>query len=299
MMKLFAGSSSIELAEEIANNLKIKISASEFERFSDRECIVRIKEEIKGETIYLLQSTCNPVNETLMELLIMADACLNNGAHKVHGILPYYGYSRQDRITVPGEPITTKLIAKLIEASGISSVTTMDIHSKATSESFNIPFNDLHFTDTLTKYLESKIKKDKKDYMIVGPDHGALERAERIAKSLGTDSAHIEKKRSKAEAISTMELQAKVKGKNVILVDDLIGTGGTIIRAAELLKKEGAEEVSVAATHGVFANDAVERLQNSIISEIIVSNTIPQRRRIDKLTVLSVAEEFSNFIKKI
>ena len=298
-MKLFAGSSSIELAEEIAAFLKIKIGASEFERFSDRECIVRIKEDVKGETIYLVQSTCNPVNETIMELLIMADACLNNGAHKVHAILPYYGYSRQDRVTIPGEPITTKLVAKLIEASGISSVTTMDIHSKATTEAFNIPFNDLHFTDTLIKYLDCKGKKEKKEMMIVAPDHGALERAERIAEELKVDSTYIEKKRSKAEAISTMELMGKVKGKNVIIVDDLIGTGGTIIKAAELLKKDGAEEVSVAATHGVFANDAIERLQNSIISEIIVSNTIPQRRRVDKLTVLSVAEEFANFIKKI
>lgn len=298
-MKLFAGSSSIELAEEIANSLKVKIGASEFERFSDRECIVRIKEEIKGETVYLIQSTCNPVNETVMELLIMADACLNNGAHKIHAVIPYYGYSRQDRISIPGEPVTTKLIAKLIEASGITSVTTMDIHSRATAEAFNIPFNDLHFTNTLIKYLEGKVKKMKKDYMIVAPDHGALERAERIAKELGIESTYIEKKRSRAEAISTMELMGKVKGKNVVLVDDLIGTGGTIIKAAELLKKEGAEEVSVAATHGVFANDAIERLQNSIVNEIIVSNTIPQRRRVDKLTVLSVAEEFADFIKKI
>ncbi|MEK6973555.1 MAG: ribose-phosphate pyrophosphokinase [archaeon] len=298
-MRLFAGSSNIELAEEITNSLKLKISSSEFERFSDRECIVRIKEEIKGETVYLIESTCNPVNETVMELLIMADACLNNGAHKIHAVIPYYGYSRQDRISIPGEPVTTKLIAKLIEASGISSVTTMDIHSKATTEAFNIPFNDLHFTNTLIRYLEGKIKKGKKDFMIVAPDHGALERAERIAKALGIDSTYIEKKRSKAEAISTMELMGKVKGKNVVLVDDLIGTGGTIIKAAELLKKEGAEEVSVAATHGVFANDAIERLNNSLVNDIIVSNTIPQRRRVDKLTVLSVAEEFADFIKKI
>lgn len=294
-MKLFAGNSNPKLFKEIAASLGRKLGKIELKKFSDGESIAVLKESVEGEKVILLQSTCNPVNEHLMELLIMGNAALSNGAKEVHAIIPYFGYSRQDRVVDPGEPITAKLVMNLLSASGFSSITTMDIHSHATADYSKVPFNNLLFFPTLLDYIK---KTEGEKIVVVAPDGGALKNSQKYADALGTRLCCITKKRSAAEKIKSMELEGSVDGEDVLIVDDIIGTGGTLIKAAELLKKEGAKRIIVGATHGVFCGEALKNLERSEITQVIVSNTIPQEKKIRKLKIINVAREFADFIKK-
>lgn len=293
-MKLFAGNSNKELFKEIAQILGQKLGDVELKKFSDGESIAVLKEDVEGEKVVIMQSTFGEVNEHLMDLMIMGNAALSNGASEVHAVIPYFGYARQDRVADAGEPITTKLIVDLLQAAGFSSVVSMDIHSHATIDYCKVPFENLLFFPTLVEELKGR---DMSNFVIVAPDGGAFDDNKKYAEALNLQLCCIKKKRSAAEKIKTMELEGDVEGDNVLIVDDLIGTGGTLVKAAALLKKEGAKEIVVAATHGVFCGDALKNFEKSEISEVIVSNSITQKKG-KKVKVLSVAKEFAEYIEK-
>ncbi len=298
-LKIFSGSSNLALSQEVARYLGVDLGPMVRKSFADGELYVQIQESIRGCDVYLIQPTCKPVNDHLMELLIMIDACRRASARQVTAVIPYYGYARADRKTAGRESITAKLAANLITQAGASRILAMDLHSAQIQGYFDIPVDHVYGSPSLLKYLK---QKNLPDLVVVSPDVGGVARARAFANKLNdAPLAIIDKRRQAHNVAEVMNVVGDVAGKTAVLVDDMIDTGGTISEAARLLKKEGAKGVYACATHAVFSPPAVERLSSGIFEEVIVTNTIPvpEDRRFPQLTVLSVADILGETIWRI
>jgi ribose-phosphate pyrophosphokinase len=298
-LRLFSGSANIPLAQEVARYLGIDLGPMVRKRFADGELYVQIQESIRGCDVYLIQPTCGPVNDRLMELLIMIDACRRASARQVTAVIPYYGYARADRKTAGRESITAKLVANLITEAGAGRVLAMDLHSAQIQGYFDIPFDHVYGSPVLLDYLASK---QLTDIVVVSPDVGGVARARAFAKKLGdAPLAIIDKRRQAHNVAEVMNLIGDVRGKTAVLVDDMIDTAGTISEGARLLRREGARQVYACATHAVFSPPAIERLSSGVLEEVIVTNTIPvlEENRFEQLTVLSVANLLGETIWRI
>jgi ribose-phosphate pyrophosphokinase len=287
-LKIFTLNSNPVLAKEIADIVGVDLGESSVTRFSDGEIQINIEESIRGCDVYIIQSTSGPVNEYLMELLIMIDALKRASAKTINLVIPYYGYARQDRKARAREPITAKLVANLIETAGSTRVITLDLHAPQIQGFFDIPIDHLMGVPILGEYFQSK-KLD--DIVIVSPDHGGVTRARKLADKLKAPIAIIDKRRPRPNVVEVMNIVGNIEGKTAILIDDIIDTAGTITLAANALVENGAKEVYACCTHPVLSGPAIERIQNSKIKELVVTNSIllPEEKRIDKLVELSVA----------
>ena len=298
-LRLFSGSANVPLAQEVARYLGIDLGPMVRKRFADGELYVQIQESIRGCDLYLIQPTCCPVNDRLMELLIMIDACRRASARQVTAVIPYYGYARADRKTAGRESITAKLVANLITEAGAGRILAMDLHSAQIQGYFDIPFDHVYGSPILLDYLKSK---QLTDIVVVSPDVGGVARARAFAKKLNdAPLAIIDKRRQAHNVAEVMNVIGDVRGKTAVLVDDMIDTAGTICEGAKLLRREGARQVYACATHAVFSPPAIERLSSGVLEEVIVTNTIPvpEDKRFPQLTVLSVANLLGETIWRI
>ncbi|GAB6086114.1 ribose-phosphate diphosphokinase [Alkaliphilus crotonatoxidans] len=297
-IKIFSGNANLELAEEIARTIGVPLGNAEVTTFSDGEIAVNINETVRGTDLYVVQPTCPPVNDHLMELLIMIDAFKRASAGRITAVLPYYGYARQDRKAKARDPITAKLLADIITTAGADRVLTMDLHAAQIQGYFNIPVDHLQGVPILAKYF---LEKNLKDVVVVSPDLGSVTRARNFANHLDAPIAIIDKRRPKANVSEIMNIIGEIEGKTVILVDDLIDTAGTITNAANALKEFGAVEVYACCTHPVLSGPALERIENSAIKELIITNTIklPEEKQSDKIKAISVAPVFAEAILRI
>ena len=300
-IKVFTGNSHPELANEIAKILGVPMGASKVSTFSDGEISVDINETVRGADVFIVQSTCSPVNNNLMELLIMIDAFKRASAGRINAVIPYYGYARQDRKAKSRDPITAKLVADLLTAAGADRVLTMDLHASQIQGYFNIPVDHLMGAPILAKHFVKKGLADQDDVVVVSPDLGSVTRARKFADRLHAPIAIIDKRRPKANVSEIMNIIGEVEGKKCILIDDMIDTAGTIANAANALKDLGATAVYACCTHGVLSGPAFERIDNSAIEELVMLNTItlPENVETDKITSLSVAPIFAEAIKRI
>ncbi len=299
-IKFFTGNAHKDLAREIAACLDIQVGDATVTEFSDGEIMVQINENVRGTDVFVLQPTSMPVNRNLMELLLMVDALKRASAHRITAVIPYYGYARQDRKVQPRVPISAKLVADLITAAGINRVLTMDLHAAQIQGFFNIPVDNLYASPVLLDYVRTRFAFE--NLVIVSPDAGGVERARSFAKKLQCSIAIIDKRREAANISQIMNVIGEVDGKDTIILDDMIDTGGTTIQAAEALREKGAKRVLAACTHAVLSANAVEKVNNSVIEELIVTNTIPlnsKKERCRKLTVLSIAPLIGEAIKRI
>jgi ribose-phosphate pyrophosphokinase len=298
-LKLFSGSANVDLAREVARYLGLDLGPMVRKRFADGEVYIQIQESIRGCDVYLIQPTCYPVNDHLMELLIMIDACRRASARQITAVIPYYGYARADRKTAGRESITAKLVANLMAKAGASRVLAIDLHSAQIQGYFDIPCDHVYGTPVLINYIASK---NLEDLVVVSPDVGGVARARAFAKKLDdAPLAIIDKRRQAHNVAEVMNVVGDVRGKTAVLVDDMIDTAGTICEGARLLKQEGARQVYACATHPVFSPPAVERLSAGLFEEVIVTNTIPMTaaRQFEQLTVLSMANLLGEAIWRI
>lgn len=296
---LLTGNSNRTLAGEIAEVLKIPVSEATVSTFSDGEITVQINENVRGCDVFVVQSTCMPVNNNIMELLLMIDALKRASASRITAVIPYYGYARQDRKAQPRVPISARMIADLITAIGAHRVLTIDLHAGQIQGFFDIPVDHLYATPVLSEYVK---KKYVNDTVVVSPDAGGVERARAFAKRIDASLAIIDKRRERANVSQVMHVIGDVKGKDAILFDDMIDTAGTIAQAASALFENGARKVVAACTHAVLSGPAIDRINASKLMEVIVTNTIPMDDKIkqcSKLTVLSVAALMGEAIKRI
>ena len=297
-IKIFAANSSKELAQKIADELGMPLGKCEVSTFSDGEIAVSIQETVRGSDVFVVQSTNAPVNNNLMELLIMVDALKRASAGRITAVMPYYGYARQDRKSKSRDPITAKLVADLITAAGADRVLTMDLHAAQIQGFFNIPLDHLVGMPILAREF---VKKEIDDLVVVSPDLGSVTRARNFANYLDAPIAIIDKRRPKANVSEIMNIIGEINGKNVVIIDDIIDTAGTLCNAANALKERGAKSVRACATHGVLSGPAIQRIQDSAIEELILLDTIqlPEEKHIDKIDVVTVAEVFAEAIKRI
>jgi ribose-phosphate pyrophosphokinase len=287
------------LAKEIADYLGIQVGDDAVSNFSDGEIMVQINENVRGSDVFVVQSTCMPVNNNIMELLLMIDALRRASAGRITAVMPYYGYARQDRKAAPRVPISARLVADLLEAVGIDRVLTIDLHAGQIQGFFDIPVDHLYSAPVLVDYVR---KEYLNDLVIVSPDAGGVERARAFAKRLDASLAIIDKRREKANVSQVMNVIGDVEGKNAILFDDMIDTAGTIAHAAAALTKNGAKKVIAACAHAVLSGPALDRINESPLEEVIVTNTIPmneKKEKCRKLKVLSVAALLGEAIKRI
>lgn len=298
-LKLFSGSANVPLSREVARYLGIDLGPMVRKRFADGELYIQIQESIRGCDVYLIQPTCHPVNDHLMELLIMIDACRRASARQITAVIPYYGYARADRKTAGRESITAKLVANLMAKAGASRVLAMDLHSAQIQGYFDIPCDHVYGSPVIIDYISSK---GIDDLVVVSPDVGGVARARAFAKKLNdAPLAIIDKRRQAHNVAEVMNLIGDVRGKTAVLVDDMIDTAGTICEGARLLRKEGAKCVYACATHAVFSPPASERLSNGLFEEVVVTNTVPvpEERQFAQLTTLSVANLIGEAIWRI
>lgn len=298
LMKIFSGTSNRVLAEKIAQHVGLPLGHLEVGRFKDGEVFVEIDETVRGVDVYLIQPTCTPVNENVMETLIIIDALKRASAGSVNAVLPYYGYARQDRKTKGREPITAKLVANLLTKAGADRVITMDLHAGQIQGYFDIPVDHLTGAEILATYFKDKIGEDA---VVVSPDLGGVTRARNFANRLNLPIAIIEKRRPRPNVSEVMNLIGDVEGKDCILVDDIIDTGGTITTAAEALKEKGAKRVYICAVHGVLSGNAIERIENSCVEKCVITDSIPlaPEKHIEKIDVCSIAPVFARAIERI
>jgi ribose-phosphate pyrophosphokinase len=299
-IKLFTGNSHKGLANEIASYLEIPVGDATVEKFSDGEIMVQINENVRGTDVFVLQPTSMPVNRHLMELLLIVDALKRASARRITAVIPYYGYARQDRKVQPRVPISAKLVADLVTAAGTNRILTMDLHAAQIQGFFNIPVDNLYAAPVLLEYVRKKYYFE--NLVIVSPDAGGVERARAFAKKLECSIAIIDKRREVANVSQIMNVIGDVSGKDAIILDDMIDTGGTTIQAASALKDKGAKRVVAACTHAVLSDNAVEKVNNSILEELIVTNTIPPDSKKEQcriLTVLSIAPLIGEAIRRI
>ncbi len=301
-IKLFAGSSNRPLAEAIAKKLNTTLGEIEVGKFSDGETSVHIAETVRGRDLFIIQSTCSPVNDNLMELLIMIDAAKRASAGRITAVVPYFGYARQDRKARSRDPITAKLVADLITTAGADRVLTMDLHAAQIQGFFNIPVDNLLGGPTLYNYFAQIAEgENPDDYVVVSPDHGSVNRSRKVAERLNAPMAIIDKRRPKANVMEVMNIIGNVEGKKCLMVDDMIDTAGTIVQGAKALAEKGAKEIYACCTHAVFSGPAIERLKASPIKELVVLDTIqlPEEKKLDKIKVMSVADMFAAAIENV
>lgn len=295
--RVFCGNSHSKLAEEVTSIMGKPLGRSTVTKFSDGEISVSLWESVRGMDVYILQSTCNPVNDNLMELLIMIDAMKRASAARINAVIPYYGYARQDRKAKARDPITAKLVADLLAAAGIDRVLTMDLHANQIQGYFDVPVDHLIGMPIIAKYF---MTKNLKDIVIVSPDHGSVTRARNMAEYFNCPIAIVDKRRPEPNKSEIMHIIGNVEGKSCIIIDDMIDTAGTITNAAQALMGLGAKEVYAGATHAVLSGQAVERIRDSVIKEMVVLNTIPTDDiKLEKMRVLSVAPLFAEAITRV
>jgi len=296
--KVFSGNGNKPLAEEIAKCMGGTLGEADVKKFSDGEVAVNIHESVRGKDCYIVQSTSEPKNDNLMELLIMADSMRRASAGRINAVIPYYGYGRQDRTAKPRDPITARLVADLISVAGVDRVITMDLHASQIQGFFTIPVDHLQGGPILQKYFA---EKHMEDLVIVSPDHGSVTRARNFAAPLDAPIAIIDKRRPRPNVSEIMNIIGNIEGKNCILVDDMVDTAGTICNAANALKERGAKSVRACATHAVLSGPAMQRIQDSAIEEMVFLNTIqiPEDRMLDKYTILSVAPLFAEAMHRV
>ena len=297
-IKIFSGSSNPKLSKGIADHLGLKLAEIELKKFSDGEISVKIKENVRNAEIFIIQSTCYPVNDNLMELLLIVDAARRASANSITAVMPYFGYARQDRKVEPRVPISSKVVANLLQKSGIKRVLTMDLHADQIQGFFDIPVDNLFGSLLCVDHI---LKENIKNLVVVSPDAGGVDRARFYAKKVDAGLAIIDKRRERANVSEVMNILGDVKGKNCILIDDIIDTAGSISGAALALKKNGADKVFCYAAHGVLSGKAYERLKEAPFEEIIITDTIPvdESKKLKNLHILSVANLFGDAIKRI
>lgn len=297
-LQLFTLNSNQPLAEEIANHIGVALGKCTVSTFSDGETQINIEESVRGRDVYVIQSTSEPVNDNIMELLILIDALKRASAATINIVIPYYGYARQDRKARSREPITSKLVANLLETTGATRVVTLDLHAPQIQGFFDVPIDHLQGVPLLADYIE---QKNLQDIVVVSPDHGGVIRARRMADRLKAPIGIIDKRRPKPNVAEVMNIIGDIEGRTAVIVDDIIDTAGTIQLAADALIEKGAREVYACATHPVLSGPAIERIENSQIKELVVSNTIqlPKEKQIDKITQLSVAKIMGDAIIRI
>jgi ribose-phosphate pyrophosphokinase len=298
-MKLFGGTSNTTLTQEVCDYLGIQPGKMAAKTFSDGETQIEIHENIRGRDVFVLQSTCTPVNDNLMQLLIMMDALRRASADRVTAVIPYYGYGRQDRKVKPRVPISAKLVADLITVAGASRVISIDLHAGQIQGYFNIPVDNLYAAPVLMKYIRAHFQDD---LVIVSPDAGGVERARAYAKRLEASLAIIDKRRDAPNVAEAMNIIGEVKGKTAVILDDMIDTAGTLTQAANALKENGAGDIYAYCTHPVLSGASVERIEASPIDKVVVTNTIPlneKARNGSKILALSVAELLGEAIKRV
>ena len=296
-IKIFTGNANPELAKEICDYLGIDLGDSVVSKFSDGEINVEIDESVRGKDVYIVQPTCEPGNEHIMELLIMVDAIRRASARRITAVIPYYGYARQDRQSRGREPITAKLIANLLTKAGCRRVLTMDLHAQQIQGFFDVPVDHLYAAPIIANYFQS-LELD--DLVVVSPDIGGVARARKFAELLHAPLAIIDKRRPKPNVSEVMNIIGDIDGKNVILIDDIIDTAGTITNAAKALKERGAKEVYASCSHAVLSGPAIDRLNDCPIKEVVTTNSIPtDSKNCDKIKVLSVAPLFGEAIMRI
>ncbi len=298
-IRIFSGNSNLVLASEICRNLGVSMGKANVTTFSDGETQVEINENVRGMDVFIIQSTCSPVNVMLMELLIMIDAMKRASADRITAVIPYYGYARQDRKVAPRAPISAKLVADLITTAGAHRVLSMDLHAGQIQGFFNIPVDNLFATSVLLEYMK---KNYMNDTVVVSPDTGGVERARAFGKRLGSALAIIDKRREGPNESQVMNIIGNVKDKKVIILDDMIDTAGTVVHAASALKDAGALEVCVCCTHPVLSGPALDRIEKSSIKELVVTDTIPLNdaaKKCKRIKVLSVAGLLSEAVRRI
>jgi ribose-phosphate pyrophosphokinase len=298
---IFAGNANPALAQSIAKYLELPMGRAKLSRFSDGEVFAEVQENVRGVDVYIVQPTCAPVNDNLMELLVMADALKRASAGSISAVMPYYGYARQDRKVAPRTPITAKLVADLISAAGVDRVVALDLHSGQIQGFFNTPVDHLYAMPVFLEYLERRFV-GKEAPVFVSPDAGGVERTRAYAKRIGADLAIIDKRRERANVSEVMNIIGDVEGRTCVLLDDMIDTAGTLTHAAQALVKAGAKSVMATATHAVLSGAAVERIKASPLTEVVVSDTVPLRPEAiasGKFHVLSVAHLLGEAIKRI
>lgn len=299
-IRVFSGNSNGDLAERICASLGVPLGNAKVKNFSDGEIMVEIGENVRGRDTYVVQSTCFPTNNNLMELLIMMDALKRASAATITAVIPYYGYARQDRKVAPRTPITSKLVADLITTAGADRVVTIDLHAGQIQGFFNIPVDNLYAAPVILEHLKQRFPDN--NIVMVSPDAGGTERARAFAKRLGCTLAIIDKRRTGPNVAEVMHLIGDVKGKRAIILDDMIDTAGTLTQAANALKEHGASSIYACATHGVLSGPAIERINESAIEEVVVTDTIPIGDKINKtakIKVLSVSELLAEAIRRI
>ncbi len=298
-IKIFSGNSNPDLAERICRAVGVPLGKAQVKSFSDGEIAVELNESVRGLDAFVVQSTCPPVNNNLMELLIMIDALRRASAERINAVIPYYGYARQDRKVAPRQPISAKLVANLITQAGASRVLTIDLHAGQIQGFFDIPVDNLYASPIVLDYLRNKFKDD---LVLIAPDAGGVERTRAFAKRLDASLAIIDKRRERANVAQVMHIIGKVKGKVAVILDDMVDTAGTLTEAAKALKEHGATAIFACCTHAVLSGSAIQKINDSPLEELIVTDTIPisqEGRGCKKIKALSVAELFGEAIKRI
>ncbi len=296
---LFSGTANPELAQQISKELDLPLSEARIKKFSDGEINVKIEESVRGKDVFIIQPTSAPANANLMELLIMTDALKRSSAKSITAVVPYYGYARQDRKAEPRVPISAKLVANLMETAGITRVITIDLHASQIQGFFDIPVDNLYGAVLFKEYIESK---NFKNPVIASPDIGGVARARYFAKSLGLDMVIVDKRREKANESEVMNIIGDVEGKDIIMIDDMIDTAGTMLKGASALKAQGAASVMACCTHAVLSGPAYERLQKGELDELVITDTIKtteNSQKCDKIKVLSTSKMLAEVIRRV
>jgi len=293
--KIFAGSSSTEFAQEVCKNLDVPLSKAEVKRFSDGEISVQISESVRGRDVFIIQSTGAPSNDNLMELLIMTDALRRSSADSITAVVPYFGYARQDRKAAPRVPITARLVADMYETAGIDRVVTIDLHAGQIQGFFDIPVDNLYGAIIFQEYIK---QKNLPNPIVASPDIGGVARARYFAKNIGLDMVIVDKRREKANESEVMNIIGDVEGKDVIIIDDMVDTAGTMVKAAAALKEKGATSVMACATHGVLSGKAYANLDDGALDELLITNTLVTKPH-KYIKVLTVAPLFSEVIRRV
>lgn len=300
-IKIFTANSNVQVAKQISECLGLPMGKSDVSTFSDGEIALSLYESVRGSDCFIVQSTCAPVNNNIMELLIMIDAMKRASAARITAVMPYFGYARQDRKAKARDPISAKLVADIITTAGADRVLTMDLHAPQIQGFFNIPVDHLLGAPLLASHLKERIGDNTDDYVVVSPDLGSVTRARNFAARIGCPLAIVDKRRQKANVCEVMNIIGDIKGKKVILVDDMIDTAGTLCNAAAAIIEKGATEVYACATHGVLSGPAIDRIKASPIKELILLDTVPvpKEKMLDSFTVLPVAPLFAEAIERI
>jgi len=294
--KIFSGTANVEFSKRVSKYLSLPLSEASIKRFSDGEINVQVGESVRGKDVFIIQPTCAPSNDNLMELLILADALKRSSASSINAVVPYFGYARQDRKAAPRVPITAKLVANMLQTAGINRVITMDLHAGQIQGFFDIPVDNLYGSIVFSDYFRSQ---NFANPIIASPDIGGVARARSFAKSAGLDIVIVDKRREKANESEVMNIIGDVSGKDVILIDDMIDTGGTIVKASRVFKERGATSVMAFCTHAVLSGKAYENLRDDALDKLVVTDTIPLKEQNDKIKVVSVAPLFGEVIRRV